>query len=100
MNVENIAENYILIIKDLLRVLYEPHKVFKDIIKNPSYLGPIILLIIFVLSQIGSSYVVASRSFVEQTLPIGDLDDEWTANALTWTSTPGVKLVIILLISY
>jgi hypothetical protein len=92
VNIENIAENYILIIKDLLRVLYEPQKVFKDIIKNPSYLGPIILLIIFVLSQIGSSYVVASRSFVEQTLPIGDLDDEWTANALTWTSTPGVTI--------
>jgi hypothetical protein len=92
VKVENIAENYVLVIRDLLRVLYEPHKVFKDIIKNPSYLGPIILLVIFVLSQIGSSYVVASRSFVEQTLPIGDLDDEWTTNALTWTSTPGVTI--------
>jgi len=92
VKVENIAENYVLVIRDLLRVLYEPHKVFKDIIKNPSYLGPMILLIIFVLSQIGSSYVVASRSFVEQTLPIGDLDDEWTTNALAWTSAPGVTI--------
>jgi hypothetical protein len=92
VNVENIAENYNLVLKDILRVLLQPHKAFKDIIKNPSYLGPMILLIIFVVSQIGSSYVVASRSFVEQTMPIGDLGDEWTSNALTWTSIPSVNI--------
>jgi hypothetical protein len=92
VNVEDIAENYILAVKDIPRVLFEPHKAFKDIIKDPNYLGPMILLIIFVLAQIGGSYVVASRSYVEQTMPIGDLGDEWTANALDWTSTPGVNI--------
>lgn len=81
-----------MVLKDLLRVLFKPHKVFKDIIKNPSYLGPMILLFLFVVSQIGSSYVVASRSFVEQTLPIGDNGDEWTANPLTWKSIPEVTI--------
>ena len=79
-----------MVVKDLLRIIYAPHKAFKDIIKNPSYLGPMILLIIFVLAQLGSSYVVASRSYIEQTMPIGDRGDEWTANALDWTATPGV----------
>lgn len=79
-----------MVVKDLLRIIYAPHKAFKDIIKNPSYLGPMILLIIFVLAQLGSSYVVASRSYIEQTMPIGDRGDEWTANALDWTGTPGV----------
>ena len=75
---------------DILRVLYAPHKVFKKIIKNPSYLGPVILLIIFVLAQVGSSYIVASRSYIEQTNPIGDIGDSWTANSLNWDATPGV----------
>ncbi|MCW3998472.1 MAG: hypothetical protein NWF10_07885 [Candidatus Bathyarchaeota archaeon] len=79
-------------VKDILRVLFEPHKVFKDIIKDPNYLGPMVLLIIFVLAQIAGSYMVASRSYVEQTMPIGDLGDDWTANALDWTSTSGVNI--------
>lgn len=81
-----------MVLKDILRVLYEPHKVFKDVIKSPSYLGPMILLILFVVSQIGSAYVVASRSFVEQTMPISESYDEWTANSLTWTSIPEVSI--------
>lgn len=78
------------VLGDILRVLYAPQKVFKKIIKNPSYLGPVILLIIFVLAQVGSSYIVASRSYIEQTNPLGDIGDSWTANALNWDATPGV----------
>jgi len=92
--VEELTELYILAVKevlgDILRVLYAPQKVFKKIIKNPSYLGPVILLIIFVLAQVGSSYIVASRSYIEQTNPLGDIGDSWTANALNWDATPGV----------
>ncbi len=91
---EELTELYILAVKevlgDILRVLYAPQKVFKKIIKNPSYLGPVILLIIFVLAQVGSSYIVASRSYIEQTNPLGDIGDSWTANSLTWDATPGV----------
>ncbi len=91
---EELTELYILAVKgvlgDILRVLYAPQKVFKKIIKNPSYLGPVILLIIFVLAQVGSSYIVASRSYIEQTNPLGDFGDSWTANALNWDATPGV----------
>jgi len=78
------------VVKDLLRIIYAPHKAFKDIIKTPSYLGPMILLIIFVLPQLGSSYIAGSRTYIEQTMPTGDRGDEWTANALDWTATPGV----------
>ena len=91
---EELTELYILAVKevlgDILRVLYAPQKVFKKIIKNPSYLGPVILLIIFVLAQVGSSYLVASRSYIEQTNPLGDIGDSWTANSLNWDATPGV----------
>jgi hypothetical protein len=78
--------------KDILRVLYAPHKVFKDIIQKPGYIGPFILLIIFVLAQVGSAYVVASRSFLEQTMPAGDQGDVWTDNATFWHANTGVTI--------
>jgi hypothetical protein len=81
-----------LVAKDILRVFYAPHKVFKDIIQNPKYWGPFILLLIFVLAQIGSSYVVASRSYIEQTMPVGDEGDVWTENAALWQAGPSVTI--------
>jgi hypothetical protein len=81
-----------LVVKDILRVLYAPHKAFKDIIQNPKYLGPFILLLIFVLAQVGSSYVVASRSYIEQTMPVGDQGDLWTENAALWQAGPSVAI--------
>jgi hypothetical protein len=81
-----------LVVKDILRVLYAPHKVFKDIIQKAGYLGPFILLLIFVVAQIGSSYVVASRSYIEQTMPVGDKGDVWTENAALWQAGPSVTI--------
>jgi len=77
-------------VTDILKVIYAPHKVFKEIIQNPRYLGPFILLIIFVVAQVGSSYVVASRSYIEQTLPTVDQKNVWTENATLWQATSGV----------
>jgi len=81
-----------LVANEILKVLYAPHKIFKDIIQNPKYLGPFILLVIFVLAQIGSSYVVASRSYIEQTMPVGDQGDLWTDNAALWQAGPSVTI--------
>jgi len=81
-----------LIVEDILRVLYAPHKVFKDVIQKPGYLGPFILLLIFAVAQVGSSYVVASRSYIEQTMPIGDEGDIWTENAALWQAGLGVTI--------
>jgi hypothetical protein len=81
-----------LVAKEILRVLYAPHKVFKDIIQKPGYLGPFFLLIIFVLAQVGSSYVVGSRSYIELTMPVGDDGDVWTENAALWQANSGVAI--------
>ena len=82
----------ILVVDDILKVLYAPHKAFKKIIQEPKYLGPFILLIIFLVAQIGSSYVVASKSFVEQTMPMNAQDDAWTQNAALWQASSGVTV--------
>ena len=79
-------------VNDILKVIYAPHKIFKEIIQNPKYLGAFILLIIFAVAQIGSSYVVASRSYIEQTLPTADQGDLWTNNATLWQASPSVTV--------
>lgn len=77
---------------DILKVLYAPHKAFKKIIHEPKYLGPFIVLIIFVVAQIGSAYVVASKSYIEQTFPATGQGDAWTENATLWQASPGVTV--------
>jgi hypothetical protein len=82
--------------EDILQVLYAPHKVFKKIVQNPGYLGPLLLLIIFVLAQVAGSYVVASRSYLEttapQTAPLSAQGDLWTENAAFWHANEGVTV--------
>ena len=79
-----------MVINDILKVLYAPHRAFSDIVKSPRYLGPLLILVIFVVAQVGSAYVVADKSFVEQTMPVGDQGDLWTENAALWQANPGV----------
>ena len=81
-----------MVAKDILKVLYAPHKVFKDIIQKPGYVGPFILLLIFVVAQVGGAYVVASRSYIEQTMPVGDQGDVWTEDATMWQANPNVTI--------
>jgi hypothetical protein len=82
--------------KDILQVLYAPHKAFKKIVQNPGYLGPFLLLIIFVLAQVAGSYVVSSRSYLEttapQTAPLSAQGDLWTENAAFWHANEGVTV--------
>jgi hypothetical protein len=81
-------------IKEILKILYAPHKAFKEILGKTSYYGPILLLALFVLAQVGSSYVAASRSYVElstpQTAPLMAQGDLWTENAAFWKVSEGV----------
>jgi len=81
-----------LVAKEILRVLYAPHKVFKDVIQKPGYLGPLILVIIFVLAQVGSFYVSGLRLNIEQTMPVGDEADMWTETSTLWQANPGVVI--------
>ncbi len=81
------------VVSDIMKVIYAPHKAFKQILQNPRYVGAIVLLIIFVAVQVGSSYVIASKSYIEQTLPSGTEGDVWTENAALWQASPGVTII-------
>ena len=59
-----------LIIDDILKVIYAPHKAFKDIVTNPKYLGALIILLLFIGLEVGYEYSQFSKTYTEQTTPI------------------------------
>jgi hypothetical protein len=72
--------------REVFRVLYAPHKAFKEIIQKPGYKGPLIIMLLFVLSFSGFYYVFSTRIYYDQTAPeLNDLD-KWTENASLWIS--------------
>jgi len=74
---------------DILKVIYAPHKVFRSIIQNPKYFGPILIVILFIAANMGSTYAAISKTYIEKTLPDGKLLDEWTENSTLWISNAG-----------
>lgn len=78
--------------EEIIQVFYAPHKAFRKIVQNAKFLGPILILIVFVVVQVGASYVVSSKSYLEQTVPTSDQGDFWTQNASMWTATPNVTI--------
>jgi len=74
--------------EEIFQVFYAPHKAFKKIVQDAKFLGPIVILIIFVVVQVGASYVVASKSYLELTVPTSDQGDTWAQNPVLWTVAP------------
>lgn len=77
---------------DILKVLYAPHKVFKQIVQNPKYLGAIIVFILFVAVQTGFYYSLYSKTYYEQTSPSSSQLGTWTGNATLWTASSGAVI--------
>jgi len=80
-----------LIIGDILKVIYAPHKAFKNIVANPKYLGAFIILLLFVGLEIGYEYSQFSKTYTEQTSPSIDQLGTFT-NASAWAAAPNVAL--------
>jgi hypothetical protein len=66
--------------REVFRILYAPHKAFKEIVQKPGYKGPLIIMLLFVLSFAGFYYVFSIKVFYDQTAPpLSDIDkDKWT----------------------
>ena len=77
---------------DILKVLYQPQKVFKQIVQNPKYWGPLLIIIVFAALQTGLYFTQYSKTYYEQTSPaIGQLS-YWTDNASLWSTTPAAQV--------
>lgn len=73
------------VLKNIFKVIYSPFEAFKEISQNPRYIGPIIIMILFTAANIGVTYNIISKTYIEQTLPTAELLDEWTENSTLWT---------------
>jgi hypothetical protein len=72
-------------LKNIFKVIYAPREAFKEIIQNPKYIGPILIMILFTVANMGYFYTIVSKTYVEQTLPTAEQLDRWTENATLWT---------------
>jgi hypothetical protein len=77
-------------VPNLVKIIYAPHKAFKEIAANPTYLGPLLVAVLFVAANVGSVYLSSSKTYFEQTLPTGLNHDEWTENMTFWTSPANI----------
>ncbi len=66
----------------MLGVVYSPVKAFKEIVKNPSIKGPLLIFFLFLLASAGYQYVSASKAVLEIGTPERD---DWTESTSLWT---------------
>jgi hypothetical protein len=71
----------------VLKVLYSPQKTLKEVIQNPKYLGPLLIMTLLIAVNVVSTYAVISKEYYEQILPNGTKLDEWTEKSTLWTSS-------------
>lgn len=74
----------------VLKLLYSPKKTLKEVVQDPKYIGPLLVLILFIAVNVASAYIVLSKEQYEQILPNGTKLDEWTENSTFWTSNANV----------
>jgi hypothetical protein len=74
----------------VLKVLYSPRKTLKEVIQNPRYIGPLLIMLLLIAVNVASTYAVLSKEYYEQILPSGTTLDEWTENSTFWTSNANI----------
>jgi len=79
---------------EIVKLIYAPHKAFKEIAQNMKYIGPILVMVLFIIASLGSEYARDSKIFAQQMLPTS-LDpynpNPWTQNSSMWTSNAEVS---------
>ena len=76
--------------KKIFNIIFFPKKTFKEIKKNQKYIGPILILILFVLARTTFGYLSLSKTYFEQTTPVSFELDRWTENCSFWISNFGI----------
>jgi len=76
----------------IFKVIYAPHKAFKEIIQKPRYIGPLLIMLLFVLANIGFGYSLLSKTYYDQTQPRFSDFDRWTNETNFWTSNASIAL--------
>ncbi len=68
----------------ILKVIYAPRETLREVAQNPKYIGPVLIMVLFIAANLSSAYVLVTKTYVEETLPPPARLDEWTENATRW----------------
>jgi len=79
-------------IREIPKVVYAPYKAFKEIIQNPKYTGPLLIMILFIIANIGFGYALLSKRYIDQTQPQASNLDKWTEETDFWASNANITL--------
>lgn len=73
---------------DILEVIYSPIKAFREILTNPRYIGPVLIIIISLLLTMGTQYVSVTKHYVEAIDPSAprDIWTNTTTPSSLWTT--------------
>lgn len=77
----------------VFKAIYSPFKAFKEIIQKPSFIGPLLILVLFIVAGIGAEYARASKLYVQEMLPNSTefaAPDTWTENCTIWSSNANI----------
>ena len=75
----------------IFKVIYAPRKAFKEIIQNPRYLGPLLIMVLFIAANVGSFYVLITKTYIEATVPPPEKRDLWTESKTFWQPLNGAE---------
>jgi hypothetical protein len=78
-------------VPNVLKFIYAPQKAVKELAANPTYLAPLLVIILFVVANVGFVYISSSKTYFEQTVPTGVNHDEWTESASYWKSNASIS---------
>ena len=78
-------------LKHTFKVIYAPRKAFNEIVQNPKYAGPLLILILFAVASIGAQYAQSTKVYLQQTSPSSlDGTDPWTEDYAMWESNGNI----------
>lgn len=70
---------------NIFKVIYSPRQAFKEIAQTPTYIGPLLIMALFIVASIGGAYIAQSKIYDEEAFPQADLQkDEWTEKSILW----------------
>jgi hypothetical protein len=84
-------------LSQILKVVYAPHKAFKEIAQNPKYIGPLLIMVIFIVISVGSGYARDTKIYLQRTSPSSlnfNNPDPWTESPTLWASNANANISI------
>ena len=80
-------------VRNVVKVLYAPHKVFQEIAQNQRLIGPLLIFVLLIIAGTASQYTASSKFYLQVTTPEGTNQtspDPWTESASYWISNANV----------